>query len=66
MKIYNFLSELLNLITFTKLTDLGQCLAPNCGCNIYLKTLEEDESCPENKWKMHLKIREERKNGTKK
>ena len=63
-------SSLLSLITFRSEEEgsFGYCNL--CGCDIFFKSLElEDEDCvhPDgSKWKVHLKIREERKNGNKK
>lgn len=52
MRIMNFLSDLLTLLTRAKeVKDLGQCIHPSCGCNLYFKTQEEVETCPTNKWK---------------
>lgn len=49
-KILIFLSDLLTFITFRKKTTLGTCSHPDCGCDIFFKTQEENEECPENNW----------------
>lgn len=52
MRLINFFSELLTFFTVAKeVQDLGQCVHPKCGCNIYFKTQEDTEVCPINKWK---------------
>lgn len=64
-----FMTALSNFYSFitgnSKEDNLGNCLACE-ACSVYYKTAEDEESCPKGKWKVHLKIREERKNGNKK
>lgn len=50
-KILIFLSDLLTLIMLREKTTLGTCAHPDCGCDIYYKTQEVEEECPEEKWK---------------
>lgn len=51
MKIMRFFSDTLTFVTKAEKVDLGQCIHPNCGCDLYFKTQESLEVCPENKWK---------------
>lgn len=52
MRVLNYLSDLLTFFSPAKeVEDLGQCIHPECGCNLFFKTQEEIEICPINKWK---------------
>lgn len=44
------LSNLYNIITFSKPEKLGNCTACDF-CDIYYKSAEKEEECPKNKWK---------------
>jgi hypothetical protein len=50
-KVYKILSDFYTFITFAENEDLGQCLHPECGCDIYQKSKMESEFCQEEKWK---------------
>lgn len=44
-----YISDFYSKITFNADKDvLGGCLA--CGCSVYYKTEDEEETCPKNKW----------------
>ncbi len=72
----NFLATLSFLLSFLlgRLKDegsYGQCLHPDCGCDLYFKTQEPTEYCEDLKWKriddkIVLNIRKSRENGNKK
>lgn len=50
-RILIFLSDFYSKITFKKEEDnLGNCISCK-SCSIFYKTKEEDEYCPQNKWK---------------
>lgn len=53
-RVYKVLSDLFTWLTMTESVDLGQCVHPACGCDIYFKTAElEDEKCPKNMWSIY-------------
>jgi len=49
IRVVIFLSNLYNDLIGNKTEDLGNCT--KCGCDIFYKTQEEDEQCPDNQWK---------------
>lgn len=51
IKLIKFISDLYTFVTFNKKTDLGSCGHETCGCDIFYKSIEIDEKCPEKKWK---------------
>lgn len=50
VKIMMWLSDFYTFITLNEKTKLGTCTHPNCGCDIFYKTLEITEKCPKKKW----------------
>ena len=44
-----WLSNLYTFITFNEKTKLGNCSI--CTCDIFYKTLDNEENCDKNKWK---------------
>lgn len=51
VRVYKFLSDLLDKIMFVEKVELGQCSHEDCGCPIFFKSKIDIEECPENKWK---------------
>lgn len=49
-KLYKVMSDILNWILMRESEDLGQCIHPDCGCDIYYKTLTEEEFCHAGNW----------------
>lgn len=51
MKVMKFLSDALTWVTRADNEEIGECVHPECGCSVFMKTKIKDEECPENKWK---------------
>lgn len=65
-KTLKFFSDLLSLITLSFHKDLGQCLEPNCGCDIYQKSKILEAECDDGKWKsIYIPNTSQTKNGKK-
>lgn len=47
-KLLKVMSDILSWILRRENEDLGQCT--RCGCDIYWKSIEEDEKCPKKRW----------------
>ena len=53
VRVYKKLSDFLTWITLSENEDLGSCGHETCGCDVYFKTMMEEEQCSDipPKWK---------------
>lgn len=59
------LSDFYTWITLNEKTELGTCAHKNCGCDIFYKSIETDEKCPEGYWSIYKPNSSKTKRGIK-